>query len=87
MIEYKGKPVSSVQTSFESLCKKSGVKTFPHMLRHTFASQLIMSGASTIDVARLLGHADTATTERIYVKLSSEHLRKTANLLPLGMQG
>jgi hypothetical protein len=43
------------------------------MLRHTFASHGVMSGASLYDVQRLLGHATAAMTQR-YAHLSPDHL-------------
>lgn len=40
-----------------------------HTLRHTAASQWIAGGASVFEVARRLGHASIATTERVYAHL------------------
>ncbi|MES0337909.1 MAG: site-specific integrase [Candidatus Magnetobacterium sp. LHC-1] len=53
----------------------------PHDLRHTFASQLLMSGASMASVQVLLGHTTYATTQ-IYAHLSQEHLIDVVNKLP-----
>ena len=44
-----------------------------HMLRHTFASHAMMSGASLYGLQRLLGHATPAMTQR-YSHLSPDHL-------------
>ena len=41
----------------------------PHVLRHTFASQLVMAGVSIYKVSRWLGHSDVSTTQ-IYAHLS-----------------
>ena len=48
-----------------------------HDCRHTFASHAVMSGLDLYTVGRLLGHADTASTER-YAHLADEHVRKGA---------
>ena len=48
-----------------------------HDCRHTFASHAVMSGLDLYTVGRLLGHADTASTER-YAHLADEHVRKAA---------
>lgn len=41
----------------------------PHVLRHTFASQLVMAGVSIYKVARWMGHADIKTT-MVYAHLA-----------------
>ena len=48
-----------------------------HDLRHSYASHAVMSGLDLYTVGRLLGHADTASTER-YAHLADEHMRKAA---------
>ncbi len=48
-----------------------------HDCRHTFASHAVMSGLDLYTVGRLLGHADTASTER-YAHLADGHVRAAA---------
>ena len=48
-----------------------------HDCRHTFASHAVMSGLDLYTVGRLLGHADTASTER-YAHFSDGHVREAA---------
>ena len=48
-----------------------------HDCRHTFASHAAMSGLDLYTVGRLLGHADTGSTER-YAHLADEHVRQAA---------
>ena len=50
--------------------KKIGLKVTPHQLRHSYATELLNSGAPIVDVSELLGHASMATTQ-IYTKLGS----------------
>ena len=47
---------------------------YPHALRHTFASHLVMSGVDLPTVQRLMGHKDIKTTMR-YAHLAPDHLR------------
>jgi integrase len=76
-----GKRFIEVKRSFTSACRKAGIEAFRfHDLRHTFASQLVMRGASLKAVQELLGHSDLKMTMR-YAHLSHEHLRDSVNLL------
>lgn len=52
-----------------------------HMLRHTYTSNLLSSGASPKDVQELLGHADVSTTMNVYAHSSEEAKLSSARLL------
>jgi integrase len=47
-----------------------------HGLRDTFASHLVMAGVPLLTVSKLLGHADTRTTEKYYAHLAPDYLHK-----------
>lgn len=62
-------------------CKAAGLGTISwHVLRHTFASHLVMRGAPLTTVQELLGHADIRTTMR-YAHLTPSARQSAVELL------
>jgi integrase len=60
---------------WETARRKAGLVDFRfHDLRHSAASYMAMSGASTLEIAAVLGHRTLQMTQR-YSHLSVEHLR------------
>lgn len=74
-------PVQDVKNAFHRALELAQIQDFTwHDLRHTFASRLIMKGASLRSVAELLGHRGLRMVLR-YAHLSSAYLAAEVGLL------
>jgi len=70
---------------FEKDIQHTGIKRIRlHDLRHTFASQYVMSSGSLQDLQDILGHSEIKTTKR-YAHLSPNYKVKIANVLSYGL--
>ena len=74
-LNYRGTQLSRI-SAYKIV--KTYLNVSPHVLRHSFASALILGGADLRVVQELLGHSSLETTQ-IYTHIQQENLAKTIN--------
>ncbi len=82
-LDGKMHPKSMCKRPIWRACKRAGLRLIQwHVLRHTFASHLVMRGVPLKAVQELLGHATIEMTER-YAHLSPDVRRQAVAVLDL----
>ena len=76
-INYKGEKLTerSVQKIIKFVGEKIGLDIHPHLLRHTFATDLLNKGADIRMIQELLGHENLDTTQ-IYTHVSNSRVKE-----------
>ncbi len=78
------KAVSSqaARAYLRGMVRKAGIdkKISPHKLRHTYATNLLNTGAELVDIKALLGHESIATTQ-IYTNVGQERMEQVVGRL------
>lgn len=77
--------VRSIQSIVEKYARQCGfsINVTPHVLRHTYATDLLLAGADLRSVQELLGHSDVSTTQ-IYTQVTNPRLREVYRKHHLG---
>lgn len=83
LVEYDGRPVGSVKTSWKNTLSRAGIKRRIRLydFRHKYASDILGQGADVKATSQLLGHSSPSTTLNVYYHLQERQKRDAVNLL------
>jgi integrase len=82
VVEYAGGRVASIRKGFANACDRAGLDGVTiHTLRHTAAVHMAEAGIPMPKIAQMLGHSNTATTERVYARYAPDHMQDAADVL------
>jgi len=74
---------NTLRFAFRKMCVAAGLEgkhLHPHSLRHSFAHILLEVGNSVDNISKLLGHTNTETTEKYYLRESAAQVVRRANI-------
>jgi integrase len=84
IIEYKGKPVTTIRKGFNTACDLAGIKVPVRMydLRHLFATTMLANGADLAAVSKLMGHSTVKMTADVYYHYLEGEKERAVSKLP-----
>ncbi|WP_243312316.1 tyrosine-type recombinase/integrase [Fundidesulfovibrio agrisoli] len=84
VIEFRGKPVTTIRKSFNNACELAGI-TYPvrmYDLRHLFATTMLSNGADLAAVSKLMGHSTIKMTADVYYHYLEGEKERAVSTLP-----
>jgi len=84
VVEYDGKPLTTIRKSFNKACIKAGITVNVRMydLRHLFATTMLANGADLAAVSKLMGHSTVKMTADVYYHYLVGEKEKAVGKLP-----
>ena len=85
IVEYKGKPVTTIRKGFGNACEQAGITVDVRMydLRHLFATTMLANGADLAAVSKLMGHSTVKMTADVYYHYLEGEKERAVELLPV----
>ena len=83
VVEWSRERVKSIKKGVGAAGTRAGLEVSPHVLRHTAAVWMAEAGRPMSEIAKYMGHTNSATTERVYARYSPDYLKHSANALEL----
>lgn len=69
--------INNFEKNFKKYCNRIGVSNVSaHSLRNNYARRFLMAGGDIYTLSRLLGHSSVTVTEKAYLDLNNEDIRK-----------
>lgn len=79
VIEYGGKPISTVTKAVQRLAKRSGLHFSPHTFRHSCAVWMAQDNVPMQLISQYLGHTSLRMTEQVYARYSPSFMRDASD--------
>lgn len=82
VIEYNGRPISSVKTALKAAGLKARLpRITPYMFRHSAAVWMAESRVPIEEISQFLGHKSPTITLKVYARYTPDYLRRAAGAL------
>jgi integrase len=81
VIEWDGKPLTSIKKAIRMAAQRSGVPCSPHVFRHTAGVWMAQADVPMQKISQFLGHTSTRVTEQTYARYSPSFMKDAAAAL------
>jgi integrase/recombinase XerD len=77
-IPHKRLSCRAIEDEFNDLGKRAGItsRVYPHLLRHTMATNWLRTGGDIAEVSKILGHSNISTTQ-IYAQVNNDNIKSS----------